>query len=261
MRLAALIGLLAGIATVASPGAAFAQGSTCSNYLSSSWWDGFENNNDYSAIGITADIYSASDQVCDSDPATKNQNTAQVTVFNGAVDTFAGAGIVRSYGAATYGFADELPLGGSFTIHYTSSSIADGVHLFGAIDPYQPTPQPNETVYVTPRLRSGGYSGSILVSASQITMCCYDTVDYSPHEPMKDRFWSGATYLNSDVPGVPSTHILMRNMAWYDDIIQYIAESDPYPCVLSAINNNTSHWTHSADGCDSVDMWTYLESP
>lgn len=71
-----------------------------------------------------------------------------------------------------------------------------------------------------------------------------------------DWFYAGSSYLTSDVPGVPARHVGITAMGFY---ARYDGLNYRYQCGLSGVNENSSHWTRDASGCDSISMWTYNE--
>jgi hypothetical protein len=220
---------------------ASAQAGTCANRLSDGYRVGWTNANETTGTGLTTYIYTSSDQVCDSDHSTGNFNTAQIHQEDAGHD-FASAGIIRSYGGSTYGFVNGEDATHGYNIIKTSSPLGPTgtkyrLDLLGS----------HSQSYVEPIFET---SGGVPIKELPLAMTYGDL-------NLDDWFYAGATWQNSDVPGVPSAHLIMDAMGYYDNSTGY---NVPYPCVLTGVNENSSHWTRSATGCDHIEMWTYNEN-
>jgi len=234
---------------------AYAQGATCSSFNGNGYWDGVVNDHDTWGVGVRADLWVTTDQVCDSSTSSYNQNFAQSTIFDSVNTTQeVAAGEVRHYGQPyTYAFANGNQLG-TYTIHYSPTSYGRGINFQMDL---QPTVV-GDSIYVTAQVLNN--VGDPLASGPQVLMCCWSS-NGSTHEPMKDRFWGGTTWLNSDVPGTTTYPIKFRNQETYDGLTPGLVTSDWYPCSLNTVskNDNPSHWDQAILDCLSENIWTYKE--
>lgn len=240
--------LFAGLA--ASPLPVGAQSATCSNPNSTGWRDGYANaSDDYFATGLSSYMFTASDQVRDSDQTTGNYNTAQIQQAD-HLGYASAAGIIRRYNQATFAFANASSPANGYSLGLSSQSFGDGVKLELRLVPTAAAGATNNRVRSKVIYPVGG--------TSVIAFPAWDTVFDLSYTWLTDWWYGGAKYLTSDVPGVPATHLKVTAMGYYD---RSTRANVSYPCVSTYLNplSDNSKWTQSTSSCTAFDVWTATE--